>query len=214
MAMYQIYPCSDKAQKLLSALTIATDEDIEAVGIESLPADTVYPLDAMKVGESIAVPMEGNAVAVSELCRESSRGTKQFAMVIHAALFIYEVVRIYDKITEQETKTNYTVGNSSSLANKVFPNRNRKYPFDQLEVGKSFFVPYSETKKDKLYNAMKDYGRRHGLRLRLVRHTNEQRYEVVCLPKLEPGESARRQPRGPYDMRPYPRPPIKDQEGP
>jgi hypothetical protein len=159
------------------------------VGIESLPADTVYPLEALNVGESIAVPMKGNSTIVANLYRNALQSAKQFQVIPHMEITIYEIVRGYDKVTKRETKTKQYIEakdtiEETSEEDLTFESKDKrkgripKYPFGELQVGQSFIYHYEATTKAKLYNAMKNYERKYNKRFRLISNDKGEVYRV------------------------------------
>ena len=188
MTIYTIYPCSDAARERLD-LEPKLNINAEAVGIQSLPADTVYPFDAMNVGESIAISTDVDLHTVGKLYQEANLGVKRFEILKHDEHKVYEIFRAYDRVIKQKTQTKQYIEAKDTIEETSEEDLNIKskgkhkgrvprYPFGELQVGQSFIYHYESTTKAKLYNAMKNYERRYDKRFRLISNDKGEVYRV------------------------------------
>jgi hypothetical protein len=193
--MYPIYKSSERARRSIHKVW-RKEKQAQTVGIG---VDTVYPFEALWIGESFAVPFADiKDRTLQMICQDASMGTKQFELMRHDEHSVYEVFRKDDdeqKGKEAEVRKSWEglgeIRKSTQYIRDELDDtfweipldlqylKQLKYPFALLYIGESFFIGYDETNEVTLHQAMKRHSRRTHKQFKLVKHKDKLQYEVA-----------------------------------
>lgn len=138
------------------------------------------PYDKLQPGLSVIVYFsECNEQSLrSSVSLQNAKSEKKFRIFKHKKQECFEVACV-PKIDIEPEKQEFKIVESSPEAKAFVDTGGKiKYPFDQLEEGKSFIVPFAEANEDSLKVQCSKWSKKTGNKFVLLKHEKYGMFEV------------------------------------